>query len=185
VTLVVREAGATDWPELRDLRLEMLEDTPLAYLETLAQARLRTDEEWQERARRHTAPGSFVLVAVDDGRYVGTMSVYTSPLGEPVVAAVYVTPSHRGTGTADALLAAIEGRVRGSARLLLEVHEDNPRAQAFYRRHGFELTGGWTPYALDPSQRDLEMAKPMDGPTARGPRRRRRRPDGAHDGSWR
>ncbi|MGC5165631.1 GNAT family N-acetyltransferase [Luteimicrobium sp. DT211] len=162
-------ATADDWQAMRDLRLEMLADTPLAYLETLESARARTDEQWRERARQHTLPGSLVLGAVPvrttaPGRqepWVGTMTGYRRPDGVPCLAAVYVAPAHRGTDLPRRLLAEVVAWARdevGADRLLLEVHEHNPRARRFYGREGFELTGGWTPYRLDPSTRDLEMA---------------------------
>ena len=36
--VTIREIEERDWVRLRALRLEMLEDTPIAYLETLATA---------------------------------------------------------------------------------------------------------------------------------------------------
>ncbi|HWK91844.1 MAG TPA: GNAT family N-acetyltransferase [Luteimicrobium sp.] len=173
-------ATPDDWAAMRDIRLEMLADTPLAYLETLASARARTDDEWRERARQHTLPGSLVLGAVPDDpgpsapgsgatesgspAWVGTMSGYRRPDGVPCLAAVYVAPAHRGTDLPRRLLADVVAWARddvGADRLLLEVHEHNPRARRFYERAGFVLTGGWTPYRLDPSTRDLEMALPL------------------------
>jgi GNAT superfamily N-acetyltransferase len=165
---VVR-ATADDWAAMRDIRLEMLADTPLAYLETLATAEARTEPEWRERARQHTLPGSLVLGALappTDGagtgrRWVGTMSGYRRPEGVPCLASVYVAPAHRGTDLPRRLLAEVVAWARdevGADQLLLEVHEHNPRARRFYEREGFVLTGGWTPYRLDPSTRDLEMA---------------------------
>ncbi|MFC8734526.1 GNAT family N-acetyltransferase [Luteimicrobium sp. NPDC057192] len=156
-----------DWVAMRDIRLEMLADTPLAYLETLESARTRTDDQWRERARQHTLPGSLVLGAVPGWTgeaprpWVGTMSGYRRPDGVPCLAAVYVAPAHRGTDLPRRLLADVVAWARddvGADRLLLEVHEHNPRARRFYERAGFVLTGGWTPYRLDPSTRDLEMA---------------------------
>jgi len=95
------------------------------------------------------------------GPWVGTMSGYRRPDGVPCLAAVYVAPAHRGTDLPRRLLAEVVAWARedlGAPRLLLEVHEHNPRARRFYERAGFLLTGGWTPYRLDPTTRDLEMA---------------------------
>ena len=68
----------TQWRELRGLRLEMLADSPLAYVEALESAERLTDVEWQERAIRYTRPGCCALVAVDDAAsgWIGTMSAY-------------------------------------------------------------------------------------------------------------
>ena len=59
----VRAIVPDDWARLRALRLEMLADTPLAYLETLATAEALTDADWQARARRNAQPGSVAFVA--------------------------------------------------------------------------------------------------------------------------
>ncbi len=165
--LDIVRATPHDWEAMRDIRLEMLADTPLAYLETLATAQERTDPEWRDRARQHTLPGSLVLgaapgptPAAGPARWVGTMSGYRRPDGVPCLAAVYVVPAHRGTDLPRRLLAGVVAWARedvGADRLLLEVHEHNPRARRFYEREGFVLTGGWTPYRLDPTTRDLEM----------------------------
>jgi ribosomal protein S18 acetylase RimI-like enzyme len=51
--------------------------------------------------------------------------------------ALYLLEAHHGSGAADALLAASLGRRPAS----LWVLDDNPRARAFYARHGFEPDG--------------------------------------------
>ncbi len=84
--------------------------------------------------------------------------------GRAYLLGVYVSPAHRGGGVADALLTAVEEWVVTSTtapRLLLDVHEDNPRAQRFYARRGYALTGRSSPYPLDPSRRELEMARSL------------------------
>ena len=58
---------------------------------------------------------------------------------------IYVTPTHRGTGAADALMEAAIALARDQDlpldRLVLDVDHDNDRAQAFYERHGFAHWG--------------------------------------------
>ncbi|WBU36980.1 GNAT family N-acetyltransferase [Homoserinibacter sp. YIM 151385] len=155
----IRETTADDWRDVRELRLEMLADTPLAFLERLPDARAHGEAVWRARGERG------YLAAIDaSGRWLGTMGWARPRDGEasPVLVGVYVTPSARGrdAGVADALLAGVEEEVaRYWDRILLEVNEENPRAIAFYERHGYEPTGEWRPYPLDPRQRELEMAK--------------------------
>jgi GNAT superfamily N-acetyltransferase len=162
----VRAVTPDDWRLLRTLRLEMLADTPLAYLETLATAEVLPDVEWQARARRNAAPGSASFAAEDeDGRWIGTMTVFRRD-DVAYLVSVYVTPARRGreAGVTDALLDRVIEWARaqnGVTELRLEVHEQNPRATAYYRRRGFEMTGRSTPYALDRSQLDLEMSLPL------------------------
>lgn len=161
----VRRTTEEDWRQSRDLRLEMLADTPLAFTETLECARLRSDEQWRERTRSGNSPtGVRVAAIASDGRWIGTMGAYIPPIGTPVLVGVYVAAPFRGSvpGVTDALLEAVEewARERGDTLTLL-VHERNARALAAYAKRGFQLTGRSEPYELNPSERDLEMVKPL------------------------
>jgi GNAT superfamily N-acetyltransferase len=153
-----------DWERLRDLRLEMLADTPTAYVESLETAMGYDEEDWRFRARRSNVAGSFGVVAVDReaDRFVGTMQAFTDA-GRTWVVAVYVTPDYRGRklGVADAMLDRLEAwaREQGRTELFLEVHESNGPAQRFYLRRGYTFTGEQQPYELDDSQLELEMTR--------------------------
>ncbi|CAD6009768.1 GNAT family N-acetyltransferase [Agreia sp. COWG] len=159
-----------DWDRMRALRLEMLADTPLAFLETLNAAREVPESEWRFRAARSARPGSLGLAAVDtsSGDWVGTMSAYVDGSGDAMLVSVYVTPAWRGPtkGVTDTLLDAVEAWVRDEipqGRLLLHVHEQNSRARAFYARRGYVETGSTIPYPLDRTQNEVEMALGLGG----------------------
>lgn len=154
-----------DWQRLRDLRLEMLADTPLAFLETLDGALREPEAEWRFRASRTTREGSVGLAAVDpsSGSWLGTMSAYLDANGDAMLVSVYVTPAWRGAahGLTDALLDEVEAWARAAVpdgSMRLHVHEDNPRARAFYKRRGYIETGETIPYPLDRTQNEVEMA---------------------------
>ncbi|WP_411722017.1 GNAT family N-acetyltransferase [Mycetocola sp.] len=154
-----------DWQRVRDLRLEMLRDTPIAFMETVEAAEANSEDVWRMRADRGNTLDSVQLVAVDaSGRWVGTMSGFVDRLdvGGPLLVGVFVSPAARGrdAGVADALLDAVEHWARGQGNsLTLHVHEDNDRAIAFYRRRGYDLTGRTIPYNLDPTKNELEMRR--------------------------
>jgi ribosomal protein S18 acetylase RimI-like enzyme len=78
----------------------------------------------------------------------------------------YVDPSWHGRGVAAELLAAAEdaARARGGQTLWLGVWERNTRAQAFYRKHGFTVTGSHIFMVGSDPQRDLIMVKALEGP---------------------
>ena len=57
----VRRATAEDWEELRDLRLRALEDSPDAFLSTLAEALARAVIEW---ARAEGVPRVVLWVVI-------------------------------------------------------------------------------------------------------------------------
>lgn len=155
------------WVEFRDIRLQMLADTPIAFGETLEHARGVNEAGWLARLARATQPDRTAVAAVDDsGRWVGTMSAYLSEPGVATVAAVWVAPEHRGAeaGVTDSLMTAISDWARDVAHataLRLAVHEDNPRAIAYFERTGFQPTGQTQTYELEPGgdlqimQRDL------------------------------
>lgn len=160
----IQRTTASDWREIRDLRLEMIRDTPTAYVETLDDAVGLDKAAWMVRGERGNAEHGIAVVAVSaSGRWVGTMGGYVpdSQTG-PLLVGVYVAPEWRGrrAGVADALLGAVEDWARTEGRqLTLHVHEDNDRARAFYERHGYSATGQTMPYSLDASKQELEMVK--------------------------
>lgn len=166
-TVSVRPARPDEWRQARDLRLEMLADTPLAFCERLEDARARDDETWERHHRERTESPETrdVLAAVDDeGRWLGQVGLVISPFPAPTrvwAGAVYLSPALRGTGVATRMMDEAERWAldHDQDELWLEVHEHNPRALGFYRRLGFEETGERRPYPLDPSAREVEMRK--------------------------
>jgi GNAT superfamily N-acetyltransferase len=162
-TLVVRRTTEEDWERVRELRLEMLLDTPEAFGETHATALEHDETEWRMRAARGSSSGSISLAAIDDGRWVGMMGAHV-PGAEAgaMLVGVFVTPTARGraSGVAGALLDGIElWAAEHGSTLTLHVHERNGRAQAFYVARGFAPTGRRFPYALNPAEREIEMRK--------------------------
>lgn len=165
-TFTVRRWTAQDWPAVRAIRLRMLADAPIAFLETHEHALSLPDAEWQARARRGSAGStgtstSFAAVA-PDGAWLGTMGAYLDRPGSAVLVSVYVEPAARGrtAGVTQALLEAVHdwARAAGATRLTLLVHERNARAAGFYRRVGYVATGHREPYPLDPTTEQVEMA---------------------------
>lgn len=168
--LTFREARPEEWEASRVLRLEMLADTPHSFGDRLCDARTWDEERWQVRHESHLLPDSAVFVAVAlDGRWVGHMAVREFHNYTPArvwLMGVYVSPAHRGDGTAAALLhmAEVWARERGFTELHLDVHEHAVAARKFYRRRGFVPTGGTSPYPLDLTTSELEMVKRLQPP---------------------
>jgi ribosomal protein S18 acetylase RimI-like enzyme len=161
----VRRVRPGDGPRLRELRVAALAQTPIAFLETHAEAVRHRPQDWEDRVARHAAGAACAMYVADAGdRWVGMMGGYVDPAGRAVLIAVHVDPAFRGGPVAGRLLAAVAGWARtevGADRLWLEVHEDNARARSFYRRVGFTETGVRRPYPLDPSRDELEMVLPL------------------------
>jgi ribosomal protein S18 acetylase RimI-like enzyme len=135
-------------------------------VETIEEARSLPPGEWRFQARRGSSTASITLAAITEGgSLVGTMGAYRP--GEDsgaTLVGVYVTRAYRGrrAGVADALLTGIEewAGLRGTT-LCLQVHEDNHRAQAFYRRRGYSRTGVSTPYPMDPQRSELHLVRSL------------------------
>ena len=151
--IVIEQVHAEDWQVWRDLRLRALATDPDAFGSTLA--------EWQDadepRWRDGFATVLFRAIAVVDGRPSGMIgcresSAGTDPAASPGVeiVSVWVSPSVRGRGVGDALIAAAlrwAARDRPDRTVLLQVREANAAAIALYRRNGFvdDGRGGGAP----------------------------------------
>jgi len=164
--LSVQRVRPEDWPAWRAIRLEALADTPIGFLERLADAERKTDEQWRDRTTLAASGDEHGLwLAFDGDRPVGVAGGRRYDAGEvALVYGVYVTPAARGTGVLDQLLAEVREwalRLDGVTELRLEVHEDNARARAAYERRGFVPTGSMQPYPPDPRRQELEMALPL------------------------
>ncbi|WP_417365756.1 GNAT family N-acetyltransferase [Glutamicibacter arilaitensis] len=162
----IRPTTDADWRAIRDLRLEMIRDTPTAYAESFQDALGHDQAEWVMRGERGTAEHGIALAAItEDGRWVGTMGAFVpNPEAGPLLVGVYVAPAYRGSqaGLTDSLLSRIEDWARTEGhQLTLHVHEDNARARKYYERQGFKLTGQVVAYNLDPTKNELEMVKQL------------------------
>ena len=159
----LRRVVPDDWPALRALRIEALQDTPIAYCEAYGDAVRETDDGWRARTARGAEGGdSFQVLALVRDLPVAT-SVGFLDGGDAVLAAVYVTPACRGRGLLDAMVEQVAAwaRERSCPRLRLLVHETNGPAQRAYERLGFRVTGHREPYPLDPSTDEVELALPL------------------------
>jgi GNAT superfamily N-acetyltransferase len=162
----VRRITVADTARVRALRLEMLADTPLAFLETLAQAAARPHAEYRRRAAQFAAGDERAqFIAERDGRVVGQVGGLFLPavdVATTVVFAVYVTPTCRGSGVLELLIDAVAAwsRAAGRPRLLLEVVTGNARALRAYQRIGFTDTGKRQPHPTISGLTELVMTRP-------------------------
>jgi GNAT superfamily N-acetyltransferase len=133
---MIRVEEIASWRLWKPLRLEALLDTPIGYGELHAEAAALSDEEWRVRWAR---PG-FRALAYRAQEPLGMAGGFRNEAGDPVLFGVYVRPSARGQGILAALVDAVAAWA-GPDPLVLDVHEDNHRAHASYRKLGFVDTG--------------------------------------------
>lgn len=93
-------------------------------------------------------PACNVLVARSAERIVGYAIGIRHPDGQPAelstieLSKLYVLPEFHGGPAAELMQRCIDWATRcGAPALWLGVNRHNERAQRFYRRHGFEVTG--------------------------------------------
>jgi ribosomal protein S18 acetylase RimI-like enzyme len=161
----VRRIRASEWREYRQLRLEALKDSPLAFVEQYDESLARPDRFWQDRVERGATGGaSSTFVAVRAGRLIAKAScLVESEVTEYVsahIVGVYVTPQFRGHGVAEALVTAVIRWAQEEPhadRIRLFVMQTNDRAAAFYRRIGFVPTGATMAYPPNPTYTEHEM----------------------------
>jgi RimJ/RimL family protein N-acetyltransferase len=162
----VRRVTTADAARMRALRLEMLADSPLAYLETLAQAAARSHESFRRRITQAASGGQlaqFVAGPDEGGRLIGHAggTVLPEEPGVTVVFAVYLTPAHRGGKVLAELIDAVADWSRACRRdeLMLEVVVGNDRAVRAYEKLGFEDTGDRVPHPVVPVLTELRMRR--------------------------
>ncbi|MER6348969.1 GNAT family N-acetyltransferase [Streptomyces sp. NPDC001595] len=175
-TFVVRAVRAEEWPAVKALRLDALRDpiAHLAFLETYEVAAARPDSYWRERTQgaAEEASGARQIIAQGpDGEWAGSVTVLVEEAGTtdwagfPVerrqghVVGVFVRPEFRGRGLTELLFAAAVAWAWeiGAEQVRLIVHEDNERAQGFYRKAGFVPSGVVVPLAGQEDERELEF----------------------------
>jgi RimJ/RimL family protein N-acetyltransferase len=181
-TLTVHRVTPADAARMRALRLEMLADSPLAFLETLAQAAARPHEDYRRRIIQASTGRQVAQFVADPeskgpeskgpestgpeshGRLIGHAggTVLPEEPGVTVVFAVYITPDSRGGPVLGELIEAVAAWSRASGRdeLMLEVVVGNDRAVRAYRRLGFAETGVRVPHPVLPALTELQMRRP-------------------------
>jgi ribosomal protein S18 acetylase RimI-like enzyme len=156
----VRPPGASEWRELKELRLRALAIDPFAFGSTLAAEAAYADKEWVEWAEASgRGDQGRAFVAIDDGVWQGM--VFTSLLddGYAGLFGMWVDPRARRVGAARALVNAVIGwaRQRRAPGISLSVAEDNLPAQRLFGSSGFAPTGERRPLPSRPHISTLGM----------------------------
>ncbi|MEH3141191.1 MAG: GNAT family N-acetyltransferase [Mycobacterium kyogaense] len=118
-------------------------------------------------------PNREVLTAIEDDRIIGYAMLIGGVPDDPDVAAavtvrptvelskMYVLPDAHGAGASAALMSAALHHADTAASMWLGVNQKNVRAQRFYRKSGFEVTGTKTFRLGDHIEADYVMVRPV------------------------
>lgn len=155
----VRRIRASEWRDLRSLRLEALLDSPLSYGATHEREVQRPDDDWRARAAAGAAgEEEIAFVAVAGERWIG---MARSRLEPPIahLIGVYVAPDWRRRGVGHAVSQAVVAWAveRGATAVLLSVSDWNDGARRVYESIGFEPTGLQQPLPSHPEITESEM----------------------------
>ncbi len=151
-TLVVyRDAQAEDTEALAALGRKTFVDT-FGHLYPPADLAAFCDEIYAPRAQAAIIahPRTHIRIAAQGAEFVGycQMGEFKLPFDPGgrramEIHRLYVIKRVQGAGVAGALMdwALTQMRAHGAQDAFLGVYQDNPRAQRFYMRHGFEIVG--------------------------------------------
>src|SRR2546423_13986238 len=104
--VTVRRVRPEDAARVKAIRLEMLVDSPLAFLERIDEAAALPHAEYRARiARRATDPDNAQFIAEEGGRIIGHAGGGAPPdsTRTPGIFAAYATPGRRGDGKSTSL----------------------------------------------------------------------------------
>lgn len=146
-----------DWQLWRELRLAALAEAPAAFCSTLAEwsGSGDTEQRWRDRLTEV----ALNLALTVDGEPLGMVSATApGPAGEVELISLWVAPAGRGRGVGDEAIRQVVAWTydqHPGRALVLSVKDDNQRARALYRRHGFVDVG---PSPDDPAERRMRRA---------------------------
>jgi ribosomal protein S18 acetylase RimI-like enzyme len=157
-TAEIRRLQPAQWAAVREVRLAALAESPGAFFSTLELEQAFDEQEWRRRLAETAYFGAwegcpeprltgmvatFPEAGTDSAGSAEDTAAEAAPAACWHLVAMWVSPARRGRGIADRLVAAVcdLARARGGTQVALWVADANPRAQAFYRRLGFRLSG--------------------------------------------
>ncbi len=146
--VTVREVRESDLAQYRDLRLEALKSSPLAFGADYQESLSLSGSAWLERVRQNIGSHfAGLFVAEREGVLIGMTGVRrdygVKSQHNATIWGVYVRSSARGTGLAGTLLAhaMLWAQQMGVTRLELKVSTQNSNALKLYTKAGFEIAG--------------------------------------------
>lgn len=165
--VAVRHVRASEWRQLRELRLRALASDPGAFASTVERESGFADERWRWWAMESETGETQRTFVVVDGREawcgLALVRVCDGDRSVAMVFAMWVAPSLRGRGLAGRLCDACAEWARGVGllRLRLEVVVGNDAAERAYRAAGFEVTGEQTWPGLGRMVRERVMVRAL------------------------
>lgn len=135
----------TEAQDLKDMRIEAIQNDSLAFGESFEEVKERTIEKIEERLKNDN---SQVLLARENEKPVGMVGVNFEK-GEKIshiayIWGMYVNPSYRGQGIGKKLLAALLAEILKNKKIKkinLNVNTQQVQAVKLYESFGFQIAG--------------------------------------------
>jgi len=160
---MIRRVRTEDLDVYRNIRLRALAESPGAFGSTYAAESCRPPEAWVERVYRGaTSDEAATFLAYDGPDCVGLAGCVHDDLGADFqLVSMWVEPAYRGQEVASELVAALLSwaTTRDARTVGLWVTRGNDRAQRFYERIGFTVTGEVQPLPSDPCKNEMRMIR--------------------------
>lgn len=145
----------------KTVRLQALQDTPLAFGSTYAREAAFSDEDWRARLERWNGDTGIGFLAIDRGVPCGIAGSLIDPADSTRadLISMWLAPAHRRRGLGKMLVQAVVdwARLRKIFVLRLMVTHTNQSAIEFYLTLGFAMTGRTEPYPNDLALTELEL----------------------------
>jgi GNAT superfamily N-acetyltransferase len=158
------QAGAEDWAQVREIRLQALADSPQAFASRFSDERDRPESLWRDRL---SLPNAATYLALNDGEAVGLVTVFLDPEdhARAHLVSMWVMPSWRRRGVGTTLTQAVFDWAKrtGAQTLDLWVTETNSPARGMYERSGFTESGDRQALPSHPQLQEIRMTCVLSG----------------------
>jgi len=164
--ITIRQIQPNDWELFKSLRLKAMSDAPQAFGETLEEAKQMPDSRWKALTKCNSEGRESICALAFNikepiGIIVGGLDDHVKDRAHVVTA--WIEPGLRGKGIAESLFRFISdwADIAGAKVLTAEVNMHNLRAQAFYRKMGFELLDEQPFITPEPTKSQKSLKKIM------------------------
>lgn len=149
MNIIIRKPNIEEWFQYKELRLQSLQEFPLAFSGSYEESVSKPDEEWQKTLQSSiNLEESTILCAYDGEKMIGCVGAYWKNKSKTKhvanVGLMYVKPEYQGQKLGERLLIDLISNLRDMnqfRKIKLEVVTNNLPALNLYKKLGFSETG--------------------------------------------
>jgi ribosomal protein S18 acetylase RimI-like enzyme len=158
----MKQLAPDEWLLLRNVRLSALQDSPRAFLSSYEDEHAYSEDRWQAEFTR--GEWSVGFVGGEPVSLVGATRELNTPTHQRYLEYLWVSPGHRRSGVARAVLTFAIERLRtvGVRTVFLWVIDGNDAAAHLYRSMGFVSTNHRQLLPSHPARGEERMRLDLD-----------------------